>query len=382
MIIKTENNLTAIAPRTYLSQAVAAGNSIFPWKSPIGNAQWAVQLGNTGEAQSEILLLTSSTPAGTAGTTSANSLYDHAADTPIFAIKYDQIVFERSTTGTAGTAAPISNGTVGIMSTGTTTFFDDTTGASTYAYKTMFRNSSLAVNSTESDWITPTGFSFYSLGKIRQRVKDKLVSAGYISGINVDDSMIADWINEWMEIMTNEAIAVNEAYSMGTMEIDYAGTTELGTITATDFKQLYRVWYTDGSGTYTATKMDANSFSPNKTFVSTFPYFYMQGDNIIGRKPSDSAGTFTCEYYKLSPVLVEDTDQIPVNMQAYTKSFVDYGHSQALFKDQKIQEAKLKSDEAYGILQKFIQQITPRNKTGSTFIEIVEDVASEQELFL
>lgn len=371
------------APFTYLSQLVSAGTNVFPWKSPIGNASWAVQFGATGENQSEILLFSSATPTGTAGTTTANSLYDHPADTPLYAIKYDQIVYERSTTGTAGTAVPISGGTVNIQCTGTTTFFDDTTGASNYAYKTYFQNSVTSVKSTESDWIIPGGFSFYSLGNIRQRVKDRLVSAGYIDGLKVEDYMINGWINEWQELMTNVAADVNEDYQMGTLTVNFAGTTDLGTITTTDFRGGFkRVWYSDGSGTYQASKMDSNTFSPNKTFTNTFPYFFMQGDNVIGRRPNDTTGSFICEYYKVAPILIEDTDQVAITMQSYTKSFVDYAHAQALFKDQKITESQMKLDEAYKQLEIFKRQIAPRNTATFTSIDIVEDTGNEQSVWL
>src|SRR5205814_1972920 len=153
---------------------------------------------------------------------------------------------------------------------------------------------------------------------------------------------------------------------MGTTSVSFASGVELGTITATDFKQLKRVWYADGSGTYQATKMDSNSYSPNRTFTTTFPYFYFEGDSVIGRKPSsgESAGTFVIEYYKLPSILVNDTDTLPINMQGYSKSFVNYAHSQALFKDTKIEDATHKLAEATADRDLFKKELTPRSKTG------------------
>ena len=374
MLIFVSNDLTISSPKTYLSTNVSAGGSVLPWRSPaITNASWAIQIGNTSEATSEIVILGTATPSGTAGTITGTVAYDHPADTPIFGIKYNQIVVERSTAGTAGTATPLTGGTISIQSTGTLTYYDDTSGAVGYAYKTYFRNSVLAVNSSESDWITTGGFPFYSLGKMKQRVKDKLVSSGYISGINVDDSMISDWINEWLEQMQSSAIDVNEDYNLGTMAISYAANVELGTVTATDFRGgLTRAWLTDSSGTYIAKKEDSNSFSPNGVFSSTYPLFYMQGDSVIGRRPFDSAGTLVCEYPKLNTLLTSDDDVLPITMQGYTKSFIDYAHSQALFKDQKIQEAQAKLTEALTMKERFMKEITPRNRTSATYIDMVE----------
>jgi hypothetical protein len=376
MIIKTSNNLTVNAPRTYLTNLEVAGTNILRWKNPAGfNASWAIQVGNTGQEQAEIVLLGASTPAGTAGTLTANTLYEHPTDTPIYAIKYDQIVFERSTAGTIGTAVPMTNGTVTIQADNSFTQFDDTTGATTYAYRTYFRNSVLAINSTESDWITPAGFSFYSLGKMRQRVKDKLVSSQYLT----DDTIINDWLNEYYEMMGNVAADVNEDYNLGTAQLIFSGTQELGTITQTDFKGgLRRVWYVDPTGTFQATKMPSNDFSPNRTFDVTYPYFYMQGDNVIGRKPSDTTGTLVFEYPRTNAVMVNDTDQIPATMQGYTKGFVDYALSIALFKDSKNEESQMKETSAMSYLQRFKTDISPRNRTGQTMISIVEDMGADE----
>lgn len=370
MVIKTRNNITDTAISTNLTNLEVAGTNVLRWKNPSGfNASWAVQVGNTGEQQSEIVLLGTATPSGTAGTLTANTLYEHPSDTTLYATKFDQIVFERSITGTAGAAAPISGGTLTIQADQSFTQFDDTSGSQSYAYKTYFRNSALNVTSTESDWITPSGFTFYSLASMRQRVKDKLFDAGYIS----DDSLINNWLNEWLETMTNAAIDVNEGYSLGTANIPIIGT-NLGTISNSDFKQLKRAWWVDGSGTYTAYKMDSNSFSPTQQFNSIKPYFSLQGDNIIELKPDNLTGTFNIEYYKLSPLLVNDTDEVPVVMKGYTKSFVNYGLAQALWKDSKMDLAKPKEDSAMADLQKFTTQISPAIKTGATYIDVVEQV--------
>lgn len=384
MLISVLNNQSINVPKTYVAQNTTAGTNAVPWRNPNGFvASWAVQIGESGQGQSEVVLLGTATPSGTIGTFTANTLYDHPADTAIYGIKFDQIVFGRSTTGTSGVSSPLANGTVTIQANGTQTVFDDTTGAVGYAYQTYYQNSITNAQSSLSDWILPTGFSWYSLGKMRQRIMDKLVSNGYINGISVSDTMVNDWINEWLENMTNAIADVNQDYQMGTMAIGFSGTNELGTITQSDFKGgLRRVWYTDGSGTYQATKMDSNSYSPNKIFVNTYPYFYMQGDNVIGRQPHDISGSFICEYYNQASYLVEDTDQLPVTMQNHTKGFISYAHAQALFKDQKIPEATAKLQEAMADMQKFAIQMTPRNMTGQDYVQIVESTGGDDNLWL
>lgn len=381
MQIKSRNLLDQAAPVTYLTNPEVAGTSVLRWKNPNGFfASWAIQVGKTGGEQSEIVLLGTATPAGTAGTLTANTLYEHPTDTPLYSIKYDQIVFESSQTGTSGTATPIANGTVTITPDGSVTMFDDTSGTpGVTAYKTYFRNSVLNVTSTESDWITSTGFSFYSLGKLRQRVKDRLYDASYIP----NDLMIDDWINEWMAEMNNVLVDVNEDYALGTVSLSFSGTTELGTITNSDYRgQLKRVWYTDGSGTFQATKMDSASYSPTKVFTVSYPYYYMQGDSVIGRRPNDQSGTLILEYDANYPLLVEDTDSLPVPMQNYTTSFIDYAESIARRKDNKNELSAALTQKAESKREEFKREISSRLKSNATYVNIVEDTGAAEDVWV
>lgn len=379
MLIRAKNNLTDIAQNTYLSSAVSAGAGTLPVQNIAGfNASWAIQLGRTGEQQTEIKLITASAPTGTALLTTAVTTYDQPQDTPVFAIKYDKMIFKRSTSGTAGTATAMTDGTVNITPNSLYTSFDDTTGASTYAYKVAFYNSVLTTSSSDSDWITPAGFSFHSLAKIRERIRGKLFDSSYIP----TDDTISDWVNEWLEVMNNAAVSVNKDYSLGTTTVSYSGTAQLGTITATDFKDVRKVEFTtDGNTYYQASKKGLTEFSPNEAFVATKPYFFYQGDNVLGRLPYDVSGTARIIYYKNQTVLVNDTDTLPISMQPYTKSFVDYGLAQALAKDGKGAEAQLAENRAMAAKNEFIRQITPRSHTGPVFVESVEPLDGADSLY-
>ena len=369
MIIKSRNTLDINAPITYLTNPEVGGTNVLRWRNPNGfQSSWAVQIGKTGAEMTEILLLGTATP-GTSGTFTANSLYPHSTDTPLYATKYDQLVFEVSLTGTSGVAAPLTGGTVTIQADQPYTQFEDTAGSTAYAYKTYYKNSVLNATSTESDWITSTGFRFASLGKLRQRVKDKLYTASFIP----NDLMIDDWLNEWLGRMNNTMVDVNEDYGLGTTSVSYAGTTDLGTITNNDFKGIIsRVWYVEGSGTFQATKMAENSFSPTKIFVNTFPYYFMEGDTIIGRRPNDTSGTFLITYPKIFPILVEDTDELPVAMHNHTSGFVNYAVSQAKGKDNKPQEMEAYMALAEKSADRFKLMIAPRLRSGPTMMEIQE----------
>jgi len=239
MIIKAGNPQTNSTPKTYLAVAQGTGVGTIYIKNANGfQANWAIQIGESGEELSEIVLANGATPSGTQIVTAANTVYAHAADTPVYGIKYNQVVFAKSTSGTAGTATPIASGTVNITpdqrdSAGNSfTQYDDTSGASTDAYRAYLLNSATSGSTSFSDWITPGGFTFYSLAKLRDRVKNKLWDSKYIK----DETAINDWINEWKDNMTNAVMAVGEDYALGTVDVAF-GTEGLGTISTADFER-------------------------------------------------------------------------------------------------------------------------------------------------
>ena len=378
MIIKARNTLPLDSERTLLTHSEASGVTALRWKNPnAAAANWGIQIGETGEEQTEVRVLSSDTPAGTAGTITAATDYEHPADIALYFIKYDQVVFQKSASGTSGAATSITNGTITSQADSEFTIFDDTGGVSTDAYKTLFRSSGLSSNSTVSDFITTAGFPYYSLGKLRQRVRDKLWNADFIK----EDQMVDDWINEWVQEMTMTAVDVNEDYSLGTSDVAFgtSGTPQiaLGTITDTNFKKIRRLWVTyNGQDFFRAQKTENPVIHQNQIFNTTHPHYYMYGDNVFGIEPSDT-GTARLVTYNSGTTLNSDTDELPVYMRGYTKSFVDYAFSQALFKDQKFQQANVKEGIARNQLEKFKKELVPRNQSGQTMIDVVESIGEE-----
>jgi len=365
MLIPCVNNLTDKAPKTFLSNAEAASTTAIRVKNNEAfTDSWAIQLGETGEAKAEIVIGTVSSGSMTCGALS----FDHPANTPIYAIRYDQIVFEKSAAGTSGTAAAITNGTVNIDPSGSVTWYDDSTGVTTDAYKTYFRASALAENSTESDWITSSGHSFYSLAAVRSRIKAKAINAR-----SLDDDEIDDWINEWREEMLNVAIKVDQQFSMATTDVSI-GTSGLGTITNTDFKKPKRIWVTkNGTDWYRCQKKKYSGHFPDEDFTFSNPHFYMQGDNIFHVLPEEAC-TARVSFYSLGTVLEDDADELPFSMRSYTKSFVDYGLAQARRKDKDDINADKIESKAKGELLKFQGEVTPQAQTGPEYLEIVDPI--------
>jgi len=368
MIVKVLNNLTDSAPHSFFSTSANSGGTAIPIKNTNSfSASWAVQIGMTGEEKSEILTLGTAVPSGTVLNTLGTLRFAHPVDTPVYAIKFPQVVFKVSTAGTAGTAVAITDGTVNITPDSQYTQFDHTSGATTYGYKAAYYSSALSETSSDSGWITPAGYNFYSLYQIRERVKNKLRSGSFIK----DDETISDWINEWLERMNNTLVDVNQDYNIGTADVAYTSN-GLGTITANDFKEIRRIWVTTDSVNYYSTrKMHLTDFMPQDTFAIAHPFYYMQGDSVFGIKP-DGPGTARIAYYKTNDPMTDDADELPVPMRGYSKSFVSYALGQAYALDKQKELAATFNASAEGDLERFRVEIAPRSKSGPMFVTLTD----------
>lgn len=372
MLLRIKNNLDEGAPKTYLTFNEVAGTNIIRWANPNGfETSWGIQIGETGEEQTEVKVISGNPSGGTAGTLTANTSYAHPTNTSVYATKYDQVVFERSTTGTAGTATPMTSGTVTIQADQFYTQFDDTSGSSTYAYKTYFRSSGLAANSTESDWITSSGYDFYSLAKMRERVRDKLWNSDF-----VDDLTIDNWINEARDKMVSAAVEVNEDYSIGTVNVAF-GTAGLGTVTTTDFRKPKRVEVTyNGSDFFLSTKRGLNEYYPLEVVNSAHPYHNWEGNTVFRVMPSDDAGTAKIWYYSTGTPMVNETDTLPLPLRPYTDIPVEYGLIQAQYKDQKISATEKRNLEN-GLFSNLKTGLTPRDQSSQTYIKVEEVLSGD-----
>jgi hypothetical protein len=377
-IIRAKNSLTDNALYSYLSNGEASGVGTVT----VGNinnftANHGVQIGATGNEQSEVLIIGGAAPSGSTIIFTGNTRYDHPIDTPVYDIIYDQIIFKCSTTGTAGTATAMTSGTVTITPDSEYTQFIDTSGTTGYAYKVQYYNSVTASTTDESSWLEIAGYSDYSLSKMRDRIKNKLFNYNFIKS----DSAIDEWINEWLEGMNNALDDVNKDYNLGTADVAI-GTSGLGTITSSDYKDIKRVWMsTDGATWYKAEQKDSIEVYPTETYSESYPFFYYQGDNVIGKLPI-SAGTARIMYYKQPTRLSDETDELPVPMRSYTKSFVDYALGQCFYLDNKDDKAKEYLGEARMQLAIFKDQVASRHKSGAEYVQLVDETGSENEYWI
>lgn len=379
MLLSVQNNL--LDPQTtlysYTTNNGTVGGTAIPVRNLNGfSAQYAVQLGKTGEEQSEIVII--DTPAGTALPiySSGTLKYSHALDTPVYQIHYDQVVFKRSTAGTAGTATALA--TVSITPDSMFTEYNDSSGAATYAYKVQYQNSVSSDLSSESDWFSPTGPTFYSLQKIRDRAKNALYSASYIR----ENAVIDDWINEWVELMTNKALKVNQAYSTGTAAYSF-GTAGLGTVTEPLFKYASKIEITTDGVTYrNSSELPLNRYSSTDIFSAYTPRHSWQGDTVFQVLPFGNAGTAKMTLGKLSTQLVNETDELAQFLRGYTTGCIEYVLYRAYDLDQKDNQADKHFNRHKVTQQEFIGEITPRDNSGVKFIDILDGTGREDSVDL
>jgi len=140
------------------------------------------------------------------------------------------------------------------------------------------------------------------------------------------------------------------------------------------------LYSTDGATWYKAQQKDIDEPFPNETFATNYPFFYFQGDSVLGMLPA-TAGTARITYYKLPTQLSNEDDNLPVPMRAYTSSFVDYALSQCFYLDNKEDKGDRYSNRANTLLGMFRDQIASRHKSGAEGVSIVEELNGEDDFW-
>lgn len=157
---------------TFISTDAVSGASSFAVDNGLkfSSAQY-ILVGALGAEKSEIVKINSTPTAVLITLTGADSFAHNRGERIVF-IPYNQIAIERSIDGGVNYSALA---TVNIRPDATETYYQDTTGLSTYYYRTRFSNSASSGVSEYSDGIIATGFSDASVGRV---IRSALISLG------------------------------------------------------------------------------------------------------------------------------------------------------------------------------------------------------------
>lgn len=197
MLIQAFNPETDQLEKTYLSDPIAAGVTTSEVKN---NNRFAanqrIMIGEQGAEATEIVTLTSANANGTTIVHGATD-FPHSADDPITILRFDQVKFYRATSLT-GTYSVVSTQDLDVDNAELKTYYDDTTGLSTYYYKISVYHSISGVESTLTDPI-PGGTGWarnqfgYIIDEILQEVSDpsevhvtRTELMGYFNDVNDD----------------------------------------------------------------------------------------------------------------------------------------------------------------------------------------------------
>lgn len=178
MIVAAHNPETADLEKTYLSSRAEIDATSLEVKN---NDTFAVGdkilVGEMGGEQSEIRTV-SAVAADRLGITVDALDFDHAADTAIYRLEFDQIRFYRRTSAT-GTPVLMTTSDIDVDNTDKVTRWDDTTSATTYYYQTSYYHSGTDEETELSDPIPATGYTGQTAGSIIDAVIRRVRDTGY-----------------------------------------------------------------------------------------------------------------------------------------------------------------------------------------------------------
>lgn len=192
MIIRAFNSETDQLEKSYLSDQVAVGATSLTVKN---NDRFAandrIMIGEMGREKTEIVTV-SGVSGGTVITTGA-TVFPHEADTPVYKLRFDQVKFYRSTTGSSGTYSLLATVAMDVDNELLETQYDDTTGTSAYYYKISYHHSVSTLESAQSDAFSGGGYSRNTVGfvidEILREVKDE-------TELETSRTEILGWFNE------------------------------------------------------------------------------------------------------------------------------------------------------------------------------------------
>jgi hypothetical protein len=157
-----------------------------------------ILIGEQGTEKAEVVTVSAVSADGQTMTVGA-TVFSHSAGDPVYKLRFDQVKFYRSTTGSTGAYSVISTQNLDVDNPNLTTIYDDTTGVAAYYYKITMYHSVSTLESDYTDPIQGTGWRReqvgYIIDEILQEVSDQ-------QELNVTRSELLGYFNDVNDDLT------------------------------------------------------------------------------------------------------------------------------------------------------------------------------------
>lgn len=193
MIISVANPETNELEKSYLSNAYDVGTvSIQVKNSDRFVANDRIMLGEMGQEKTEVVTVSSVNADGNTVVIGA-TVFSHSSDDPVYRLRFDQVKFYRSTTTSTGLYTLVSTQALDVDNTDLETIYDDTSGLTTYFYKTTVAHSISLVESDYSDVIGGSGWRREQVGNL---IDECLQEVGDMNETKVTRREILGYFND------------------------------------------------------------------------------------------------------------------------------------------------------------------------------------------
>lgn len=192
MVIAAPNPSTDELEKSYLTQAYSSGTTTLTVQNANRfAANDRLLLGTMGHEGSEVVTLSAVNADGQTLTTGATK-FPHAIDDVVIQLRFDQVKFYRSTTGSGGAYALLAAVDMDVDNDTLTTYYDDTAGLTTYYYKSALYNSQSTLEAAASAIVSGGGYTRNQVGKLIDDFLDEIGDPDDTQGIT---SRILVWLN-------------------------------------------------------------------------------------------------------------------------------------------------------------------------------------------
>ncbi len=300
--------------------------------------------------------------------------FGHPPDAFVTKIDYNQYQVYISTTGIGGTYTQITpNRSISVAQQFST--FTDPTALSTYSYKTRWINTTTGAQSLFTTELPASGFPFYSLGSLQQRVLDLYVDS---QGSFITIDSINNWSNELLARANRE---VTESES--TLFVDFTtftpGTSEYTDITSYGVESIALIEYSsDGGLTYrpdTINPTDPRIKSSNTSSYYSYKiinqklFVYAYGNSNVPAFPSNYMVRMW--YFTQQPQLTLQSDLLPIVYRSFSDVWVDYCMTRANEQSRRLSESATYFDKRFldgfkSMTESIKSRINQGNKTMAT----------------